>query len=117
LFEAGVRVPKVEKVDYERMVLTMEFLEGFRSVKELLREGFEDLQKLGFLIGVQIGKVHENGVIHGDLTSSNIMVKIMGNEYEVAIIDFGLSQVSKSQEHRAVDLSVFEKSLLCEEGS
>lgn len=45
------------------------------------------------------------------------MVAPKGDSFDVAVIDFGLSQVSKSQEHRAVDLSVFEKSLLCEEGS
>ena len=96
----------------------MEYLREFVSLKELLRSGSQDLERLGVLIGVQIGKVHENGVIHGDLTSSNIMVRLhSGLDPEIAVIDFGLSQVSKSQEHRAVDLSVFEKSLLCEEGS
>ena len=116
LFEAGIRVPWVDKVDFDKKVITMEFLKDFVSLKKSLMDENISLDRVGFLIGIQIGWVHENEVIHGDLTSSNIMIS-QTDEPEVAVIDFGLSQVSKSQEHRAVDLQVFEKSLLCEETS
>lgn len=43
LFESGVRVPKLVKVDYENKVLTMEFLREFRSLKVLLKEWENDL--------------------------------------------------------------------------
>ena len=39
------------------------------------------------------------------------------NSLQISIIDFGLSSVSKSEEDWAVDLYVFEKSLLCEDSS
>ena len=52
-------------------------------------------------------------IIHGDLTSSNIMINLTA-EHKVYIIDFGLSSFSENIENKAVDLNVFEKSLFCE---
>ncbi|RWS10090.1 hypothetical protein B4U79_15052 [Dinothrombium tinctorium] len=60
------------------------------------------------LIGVVIGKIHDCGVIHGDITTSNLLVDENRN---VIPIDFGLSSFSTKSEDRAVDLYVFERSL------
>ena len=55
--------------------------------------------------------MHNENVIHGDLTSSNIMIKKDQDSIDIRIIDFGLSFISDSIEHKAVDLNVFEKSI------
>ena len=64
-----------------------------------------------FLIGQCIAKLHNGGVIHGDLTTSNILLKKNLDEYNLSandlyFIDFGLSTISNSVEDKAVDLFV-----------
>ncbi|KAM0752412.1 hypothetical protein T439DRAFT_355264 [Meredithblackwellia eburnea MCA 4105] len=68
-------------------------------------------------IGDEIAKMHIAEIIHGDLTTSNMMVRLKttshgGAEedaYEVVLIDFGLSSTSPLPEDRAVDLYVLER--------
>ncbi|XP_015786908.1 EKC/KEOPS complex subunit TP53RK [Tetranychus urticae] len=60
-------------------------------------------------VGVVISEIHKSGLIHGDLTTSNFMIKDDGT---IVPIDFGLSSFSSSIEDQAVDLYVLERSLL-----
>ncbi len=66
-------------------------------------------QKITFMkdIGKVVKKMHENGVVHGDLTPANIMIK----ENKPSIIDFGLGEITKSPEERAIDILLFKRSL------
>ncbi|HVN65379.1 MAG TPA: bifunctional N(6)-L-threonylcarbamoyladenine synthase/serine/threonine protein kinase [Methanomicrobiales archaeon] len=57
--------------------------------------------------GRMVGKLHAAGIIHGDLTTSNIIVR--GGT--CVLIDFGLSLVSSEIENRGVDLHVFFQTL------
>ncbi|TIB79533.1 hypothetical protein E3Q23_00093 [Wallemia mellicola] len=71
-----------------------------------------DRQTLMKLVGEQIGKLHLSGIIHGDLTTSNLILK--HSTKEVYIIDFGLSSLKPinhytSAEDRAVDIYVLER--------
>lgn len=50
--------------------------------------------------------MHELGVIHGDLTTSNMIIKEDGS---IFLLDFGLSYNKDSAEDRAVDLYVLER--------
>ena len=50
--------------------------------------------------------VHEAGIIHGDLTTSNM---IMNQKSAIVLLDFGLSYFKDSAEDRAVDLYVLER--------
>lgn len=62
-------------------------------------------------IGNAISKLHSQ-IIHGDLTTSNIMISNNHNEDRVIFIDFGLSYSdSLTIEDKAVDLYVLERSL------
>jgi TP53 regulating kinase-like protein len=76
-------------------------------------------------IGAAVGRMHKVGIIHGDLTTSNLMLRpwergkepANGNhgtddellDGEIVIIDFGLASQSSSEEDRAVDLYVLER--------
>ncbi len=53
--------------------------------------------------------LHNDGIIHGDLTTSNIMIT---DQKIVYIIDFGLSYVRNNIEDFSVDLYVLEKAFL-----
>lgn len=64
-------------------------------------------------IGKVLGKLHANNIIHGDLTSSNmLLVKDEKDTLTIVLIDFGLSHVESSMEDKAVDLYVLQRALM-----
>jgi TP53 regulating kinase-like protein len=74
----------------------------------------ESLKSLMARIGQSIGRLHETGIIHGDLTTSNMMLEQENQAStdlsgQVFLIDFGLATTSAQEEDRAVDLYVLER--------
>ena len=67
------------------------------------------LTDLSVKIGRIIGNLHLNEIIHGDLTTSNILIVKEDNDLKIYFIDFGLSIVSNHLEDKAVDLYVLER--------
>ncbi|KAJ8749526.1 hypothetical protein K2173_025721 [Erythroxylum novogranatense] len=111
----GVSTPVLYAVDPKLNTLTFEFIEG-PSVKDIFLElGIngvihERLDDVAKQIGDAIGKLHDGGLIHGDLTTSNMLIQ-NGTDLLV-LIDFGLSFTSTLPEDKAVDLYVLERALL-----
>lgn len=62
------------------------------------------------LVGEQIALLHLSDIIHGDLTTSNLMLRPSPSP-AVYVIDFGLSYVSAVAEDKAVDLYVLERAV------
>ena len=58
-------------------------------------------------VGAAVRAMHDGGIVHNDLTTSNMIVK----KGKVFFIDFGLAEQSGSLEDRAVDLVVFKRML------
>ncbi|XP_014284920.1 EKC/KEOPS complex subunit bud32 [Halyomorpha halys] len=115
---AGVRVPAVYMVDLDTGRLCLEAINGITAKKfidrELEERGVLDNDSLLHvmeLCGRSIGKLHSDNIIHGDLTTSNVIVSEKNNPVEVSFIDFGLSYVSTSAEDKGVDLYVLERAL------
>ncbi|KAJ1031956.1 hypothetical protein NDA13_002336 [Ustilago tritici] len=145
--KAGVAVPAVRCVDEKEGILGLELIAG-KSVREWLGGGAEgedeviidgeeaeaaegeeaegeeavlseeEQAKLMRLIGKQLAIMHEADIIHGDLTTSNMMLRPASKDTsaavdldhdEVVLIDFGLSSVSAFAEDKAVDLYVLER--------
>ena len=123
---SSIRVPKVIRL--VPPLLYLEYLDCptvrlFIKQKEMKFENDKskeesintELTKLAQEIGIMIAKLHALGVIHGDLTTSNMMMTNVdaGNsdeeKYELALIDFGLAKSSESVEEKAVDLYVLER--------
>src|SRR3989338_5515786 len=73
-------------------------------MKDILERS--DYKKLCSEIGKKIAVLHNNSIIHGDLTTSNMMLS-----REIYFIDFGLSFFSEKAEDRAVDLHLLEEGL------
>jgi len=134
--------------------MMMEWVEG-RTVRDVLveggkrwREGEErvsgerwegGVRVLMGKIGRAVGRMHEVGVCHGDLTTSNLMLRPLGTgqmgggamngdaahgdavdgqctngaikelKGEIVLIDFGLAGQSLQDEDKAVDLYVLER--------
>ncbi|KAI9635950.1 Serine/threonine-protein kinase BUD32 [Dioszegia hungarica] len=63
-------------------------------------------------IGAALARLHSTGIIHGDLTTSNMMIRLTPGKaeaYDVVMIDFGLSSQAVYVENYAVDLYVLER--------
>jgi TP53 regulating kinase-like protein len=106
--KAGVPTPTIFLVDMKNAAITMEFVEG-KQVKQLLASvSKKEKQELCIRIGVLIGKMHKHGVIHGDLTTSNM---ILNGEGKVFLVDFGLGEKNMELEARGVDLHLMKRAL------
>lgn len=99
---AGVPTPVVLHADKD--LLVMEYIEGER-LKDIL--GGENSVEIMRELGKLIGRLHSTGIIHGDLTPSNIIVS-SGKLY---LIDFGLGMYSTRAEDKAVDIHTLRESL------
>ena len=89
----------------------MEWIEG-PSIRTWLEEHAGEIQMVTNvmrLIGSSVGGLHASGVVHGDLTTSNLILREESGNAEVVVIDFGLGSVSNSEEDMAVDLYVLER--------
>ncbi|KAI1390074.1 tyrosine protein kinase [Hypoxylon trugodes] len=89
------------------------------------KEEDKDLIALMRRIGAAVGRMHKTGIVHGDLTTSNMMLRPWEKgsapsnghagsgdgllDGDIVIIDFGLASQSTSDEDRAVDLYVLER--------
>ena len=106
--EAGVPTPNIFLIDVKNATIIMEFIEG-KQIKLLLNDLSEiERRNLCFGIGQLIAKLHKKGVIHGDLTTSNMIINAHG---KVFFVDFGLGEKSEKLEARGVDLHLMKRAL------
>ncbi len=107
--EAGVPTPIIYMVDFASATIVMEFVEG-RRLKEILDHlPSEERRKMCRCLGKLVGRLHKSGIIHGDLTTSNM---ILTPEGRIVFIDFGLSEQSFELEDRGVDIHLMKRALL-----
>ncbi|KAI9461508.1 kinase-like domain-containing protein [Russula earlei] len=134
----GVSVPGLRFVDAASGVLGVEWVNG-RSVRYLLGSGeggdavdgdedpaIADKDPLGefevsqdalmVMVGTEIAKMHLADIVHGDLTTSNMMLRhpssisdLPEGTQPLVLIDFGLAFTSALAEDKAVDLYVLER--------
>jgi Kae1-associated kinase Bud32 len=97
-------VPEVEFVDESKGILIMEYIEGLRLSDHLEVLDFEKVMKN---LGVLVAKMHSLNVIHGDLTTSNVILR----SNKLFFIDFGLSYFSTRIEDFATDIHLLKEAL------
>ncbi|XP_077282924.1 TP53 regulating kinase [Arctopsyche grandis] len=130
-----IRTPTLYFVDYQNGRIYMEHVLNSVTVKEYIvdinnktDENNEDdgymtlLKRLTDKIGTVLAMMHRNNIIHGDLTTSNMLLakpeELDPKEYdgpdngEIVMLDFGLSRVDNSAEDKGVDLYVLERALI-----
>ncbi|MBI2672231.1 Kae1-associated serine/threonine protein kinase, partial [Candidatus Woesearchaeota archaeon] len=100
-----INVPKV--LEFNDFDIITEYIDGEKlsSVLDSLNE--KEREKVCFLIGESLAKLHNNDIIHGDLTTSNIILK----DNKTYFIDFGLGSFSNKIEDKAVDLHLLRQAL------
>ncbi|KAK9315687.1 hypothetical protein V1522DRAFT_409196 [Lipomyces starkeyi] len=144
LFLAGISVPSFIAVDPRLGLIWMENVDGpslkewiwatETELEEQLCEDGEDgqskkrleiIKPLLLSVGSEIAKLHFLDTVHGDLTTSNLLLRDgsrLGGEGatgshqlmvpQPVIIDFGLAQQSTLPEDKAVDLYVLERAFI-----
>jgi len=98
---AGVPAPTVYQVDGQTCTIVMEYLDGPRLKEALFQMGGQELKRTLRLVGSLIGQLHSSGIVHGDLTTSNMILRGPSNLF---FIDYGLGDYSHEVEARGVDL-------------
>jgi len=106
--KAGVRAPSILEVDLEAFSIAMSYVEG--DVARIRLDSMSDNESRETLteIGRQIGALHEFGLVHGDMTTSNI---ILSKDTLPFILDFGMSAHSTDAEDRGTDLHLLQRSI------
>ncbi len=99
----GVRSPLIYFVDTKLCSIYMQQIKGI-LVRDLPNKKI--VESCG-RIGEIVGQLHKNGIMHGDLTTSNFIV----SKDKVFLIDFGLAQKTDKIEDHAIDLRLFKEIL------
>lgn len=99
----GICSPIVYYVDTKMCKIYMQYLEG-KLVRDLPNQ---KIIKVCEEIGKTVGTLHKNGIMHGDLTTSNFL----STKRRVFVIDFGLAQRTDKIEDHAIDLRLFKEIL------
>lgn len=98
---SGVPVPTIFQISTDTLI--MEEIAGVQ-----LKYVLDDQPHLARIIGSHLATLHNAGIIHGDLTTSNM---IYTPDKTLYIIDFGLSFMSERIEDKAVDIHLFLQAL------
>jgi TP53 regulating kinase-like protein len=105
---AGVPTPLIYMVNVPESSITMEYIEG-QQIKQVLNNVPKaERHDLCVKIGDSIARLHKQGLIHGDLTTSNI---ILNPEGKLFFVDFGLGEKNIELEAQGVDLHLMKQAL------
>ncbi|MBU2612400.1 MAG: Kae1-associated serine/threonine protein kinase [Nanoarchaeota archaeon] len=101
-----IKSPTPEKTNKENEII-IPFIEGDKLSEKL--NSYNDKKQLEVMkkIGLEVGKLHKEGIIHGDLTTSNMILK----DKEIYIIDFGLGSFNGKYEQKGVDVHLLKEAL------
>ncbi|MDI9644293.1 MAG: KEOPS complex kinase/ATPase Bud32 [Candidatus Verstraetearchaeota archaeon] len=103
----GVPTPLVYLVDKRNCEITMSYIASpplKRLIPEMREEAIVETFKR---VGEMVALLHKGGIVHGDLTTSNI-ISYGGLLY---FIDFGLGERTSDLEPRGVDLHLMRRAL------
>ena len=99
----GISTPLVYFVDTKNCTILMQYITG-TLIHDLPKSKLTLICKK---IGQVVGTMHKNGIMHGDLTTSNFIL----SHGKLFVIDFGLAVRTKKSEDHAVDLRLFKEIL------
>ncbi|XP_009708845.1 PREDICTED: TP53-regulating kinase, partial [Cariama cristata] len=113
-----ISAPVVYFVDYVTNSIYLEDIVGSVTVQDRInsiQQSGNDTSSLLILaekMGELLARMHDEDIIHGDLTTSNILLQPPAEKLDLVLIDFGLSFISGLPEDKGVDLYVLEKAFL-----
>ena len=99
----GISTPLIYFLDINKCSILMQYIDG-----KLVRDMNEKIiEKTCFEIGKIVGILHKNGMMHGDLTTSNFIL----SKKKLILIDFGLANRTEKPDDHAIDLRLFKEIL------
>ena len=107
LFKANKIINSPKLISSTPNQISMEFIDGKPLSNNL--ENLSNYRKICKQVGKDLAKLHDSGIIHGDLTTSNILLEKKTSK--IFFIDFGLSFHSNRIEDKAVDLHLIKEAL------
>jgi|TARA_B100000959_G_scaffold38258_1_gene37088 TP53 regulating kinase-like protein len=99
----GISTPLIYFMDINKCSILMQYIDG-KIVRDLKGN---DIVKVCSEIGQIVGTMHKNGIMHGDLTTSNFIL----DKKKLFLIDFGLASRTEKPDDHAVDLRLFKEIL------
>ncbi len=106
--DAGVRAPYLYYVDPGRATIVMEYVEGDRMKDSVASLPEREGSSLFRMLGADAARLHSAGIMHGDLTTANVVCRPDG----LVFLDFGLSVHSSRVEDHAVDLRLIKETIV-----
>jgi TP53 regulating kinase-like protein len=103
---AGVATPLIYMVKVPESTIIMEYIEGQQLKQVLNKVPKPERHELCVKIGEYIAQLHSHGLIHGDLTTSNMILNPNG---KIFFIDFGLGEKNSELEAQGVDLHLLKR--------
>lgn len=100
-----IPAPKVFSSSNTDFKIQMQYIAGKKLSDHL--DKLKNKKTIAKQIGKNIAFIHDAGIIHGDLTTSNMILK----DKKVFFIDFGLGFHSNKIEDKAVDLHLISQAL------
>jgi TP53 regulating kinase-like protein len=101
-----VNSPLPEKYKDSNRII-MPYVNGEKLSNSLNDFPLEKQKQIMKKVGEAVANIHNENIIHGDLTTSNMILK----DKEVFFIDFGLGYISRKVEDKAVDLHLLKQAL------
>ena len=99
----GISTPLIYFMDINKCSILMQYIDG-KIIRDLKGN---DIVKICSEIGQIVGTMHKNGIMHGDLTTSNFIL----DKKKLFLIDFGLASRTEKPDDHAVDLRLFKEIL------
>jgi len=103
--KAGVRTPVVYDINLQECSMTMEEVKGLK-VKEKLDGDPSSAAEICGMIGSAVASLHNAGICHGDLTTSNM---ILTEDGRLCLIDFSMGRTKAELEDMGVDIRLLER--------
>lgn len=104
----GVRTPAIYAIDMNDFTILMDYIDG-TQLKQVVNELSENqLGKFCTEFGQSIAMLHRGDVVHGDPTTSNVLID---SRSRLWLVDFGLSEMNATVEMKGVDLHLIHRAL------
>lgn len=97
----GIAVPIIYDIDIAKAEITMERIFGPRVKDQFNELPMDEARKLAGEMGTVVAMLHKNDIVHGDMTTSNMLLREDGS---ICMIDFSLGEKTAALEKKGVDL-------------
>jgi TP53 regulating kinase-like protein len=104
----GIRTPAVYSLDLNECAFIMDFIDGIQLKQYAEENPLADVRPLCEEFGRALARLHLGGIVHGDPTTSNVIVD---KKRRLWFVDFGLSEMNATVEMKGVDLHLVRRAL------